>query len=109
MPTAQELQKKREKADRLREQIADAELAASTNAANATNEVEGAQLDAELARLETRLARAKQAAKVSVVNEGTAGPLAAAKEQLEAAQAAKDAPVGPVDTNAGTTDKNDKE
>jgi sugar/nucleoside kinase (ribokinase family) len=108
--TEQDLQKKREKADKLREQIAEAEAQASSAVTNQSNEIEAAQLDAETARLEAQLARAKAAAKVTVVKEGTAGPLAAAKEQLEAAQAAKDAPVGPVDTNVGVeTDKNDKE
>jgi hypothetical protein len=104
MPLSEEdLQKKRDRADKLREQIAQAEAEASANVQAQANEVEGAQLDAEVARLETQLARAKAAAKVTVARSGASGPLAAAKDQLAAAEAAREAPVGPVDTNAHLT------
>jgi molecular chaperone GrpE (heat shock protein) len=103
-----DLQKKRERLDKLREQIADAEAAASSSVQDQSNAIEAKQLDAEMARLEARLAQAKAAAKVSVAKEGAAGPLAQVTDQLEAAVAAKDNPVGPVDTNADSSadDKN---
>lgn len=92
MPISEEdLQKKRDKAEKLREQIAEAEATAAANSQNAVNEIEAKQLDAETARLETRLAQAKAAAKVSAAKEGAAGPLAQVTEQLEAANAAKSA------------------
>lgn len=108
MPSQEDLQKKRDKAEKLRAQIAEAETAAATSAQDQSNLIEGAQLDAEVARLEARLAQAKAAAKVSVAKEGAAGPLAAVKDQLEAAEAAKSNTVGPVDTNAGVTSDDDK-
>ena len=109
MPISEEdLQKKRDKAEKLREQIAEAEVAATAQAQDQTNVIEAAQLDAELARLEARLAQAKASAKVSVAKEGAAGPLAAVQDQLKAAEAAKGNTVGPVDTNAGVTSDDDK-
>jgi len=109
MPISEEdLQKRRDKADKLREQIAAAEAAATSHVQDASNEFEAAQLDAEVARLETRLQHAKAAAKISVAKDGASGPLAAVKEQLEAAVAAKDNPVGPVDTNVGVSDEEKK-
>ena len=100
MPISEEdLQKKREKADKLREQIAEAESTAASAVQDQSNVIEAAQLDGEIVRLETRLQQAKAAAKISVAKEGAAGPLAAVTEQLEAARAAKNAPVGPADAS----------
>ena len=104
----EDLQRKRDKNDKLREQIAAAEADAEARSRSQANEIESAQLDAETARLEARLQQAKAAARVSVAKEAAVGPLAAAKEQLKAAQAAKDNPVGPVDTNAGSEDDEKK-
>lgn len=103
-----DLQKRRDKANKLREQIADAEAAASTNVQEASNQIEATQLDAEIVSLEATLQRAKAAAKVTVAKEGASGPLAAVKDQLAAAEALKDQPVGPVDPNAGVETPADK-
>jgi predicted nucleic acid-binding Zn-ribbon protein len=106
--TENDLQKKRDRLDKLREQIADAETTASAHVTDQAYQVEMAQLEAEEARLETQLARAKASAKVTVAKDGATGPLQAAKEQLAAAQAAKEAPVGPVDPNEGVETPDDK-
>lgn len=99
--TEKDLEQKRSKNDKLREQIAEAEAKAAVQVQQKNMEIEAATLDAETARLEAQLARAREAAKVSVVAEGASGPLAAVTAQLEAAQAGTTPPGVPVDTNAG--------
>jgi hypothetical protein len=103
-----DLQKKRDANEKLREQIAAAEASAAERVADQNNQLEATQLDAERARLEARLQQAKAAAKVTAVKEGAAGPLAAVQDQLAAAEAAKKNTVGPVDTNAGSDSDDNK-
>lgn len=98
--TEKDLEQKRAKNERLREQIADAEAKAAAATQEQNLAIEAASLDAETARLEAQLAAAKEAAKVSNIRSGAAGPLAAAEEQLQAAQANVTPPGVTVDTNA---------
>ena len=86
----EDLDAKRAKAEKLREQIAAAQSDKATKVAAAENEIVGAQLDAEVANLEAQLARIKGESSVKAVKEGAAGPLAQAKEQLAQAQAIAD-------------------
>lgn len=107
--TDKDLEQKREKNARLREQIAEQEAKAASAAQDQTMQIEASQLDAETARLEAQLAAAKEAAKVSVAKEGAATPLAAAREQLEAAQAGITPPGVAVDTNKTAETESDKD
>ena len=111
--TDKDLEQKRERNEKLREQIATAEAKAASTVQDHSREIEAAQLDAETARLEKQLAAAKEAAKPSNLKAGAAGPLAAAKAQLEAAQTATTPPGVTVDTNANSestdSDKQTKE
>lgn len=110
--TDKDLEQKREKNAKLREQIAEQGTKAASVAQDQTLQIEAAQLDAETARLEAQLAAAKEAAKVSVAKEGAAAPLALAKEQLKAAQSGVTPPGVAVDTNADaktTADTNTNE
>jgi hypothetical protein len=100
--TEKDLEKKRERIAKLREQVASEEAKAATNAADQTREIEVKQLEAEEARLEAQLAAAKEAAKKSAAKEGATGTLAAVTEQLEAAKTEVTPPGVAVDTNAGT-------
>lgn len=84
--TEKDLEQKRARNERLREQIADAEAKAAAVSQEQNFAVEGALLDAEAARLDAQLAAAKEAAKVSNIKAGAAGPLAAAEAQLAVAQ-----------------------
>jgi hypothetical protein len=97
-----DLQKKRDKNERLREQIAAASAQASERVQEQSNTIEASQLDAETARLELQLAAAKEQAKVTVAREGAEGPLSAVQDQLEAAKAGVTPPGVAVDTNAGS-------
>lgn len=103
--TDKDLEQRRAKNERLREQIAAAEAKAAAQVNQTSLQIEAANLDAETARLEARLAAAKEAAKVSNVRSGAEGPLAAVSAQLEAAQASVTPPGVAVDTN---TEKNDE-
>lgn len=88
MPTSDEdLQKKREEAQRLREQVANEEAKRLEREREATNEIEAATLDAEIAQLKANLAAAKESAKVGVVKGGTSAPIEAAKDAMLRAQA----------------------
>lgn len=95
-----ELDQLRARAERLREQIAEAEAKAAETVRSQEGDIEKAQLETEVAMLERRLAEAKDAAKVSTVKEGAAGPLDQVTTQLEAAVARKDAPIGAVEPPA---------
>lgn len=97
--TEKDLEQRRERNTRLREQIAEAEAKAADQLQSQNRAIEAAGLDAETARLEARLAAAKQAAKVSNTKAGAAGPLAAVTDQLKAAQAGGTPPGVAVDTN----------
>ena len=108
--TEDDLKSKRDRVAKLREQIADAEAKQAAALQEKSLEIEAASLDAETARLEAQLAPAKEAAKASNIKSGSAAPLAAMTEQLEAAKASVTAPGTTVDTNdessAASEDKN---
>jgi hypothetical protein len=92
MPTSDEdLQKQSERVQKLREQVADAEAKRVERESSLANDVTMAQLQAEEAALEARLAVAKEAGKVGNVKSGASAPLDAAKEQLKRAVAQKEA------------------
>jgi hypothetical protein len=107
--TEKDLDKKRDRIAKLREQVAAEEAKAVQNAAEQSREIESRQLEAEEARLEAQLRAAKEAAKKSAASEGVGGTLAAVKEQLEAAKAEITPPGVAVDTNAGSESKSDEE
>lgn len=100
--TEKDLDKKRDRIAKLREQVAAEEAKAATNAAEQTREIEIRQLDAEEARLEAQLRAAKEAAKKSVASEGANTTLAAVNEQLEAAKTEVTPPGVTVDPNEGS-------
>lgn len=102
--TEEDLQKKEDANAKLREQIADQQRAAAERTQQSSAEVRAAQLDTENARLTAQLAAAKEQAKPAVAKAGAEGPLSAAKEQLEAAQAGVTPPGVTVDTNASKSD-----
>lgn len=83
----EELAKKGEHVQKLREQVAAEEAKRLERESGLANEITAQQLDAEAARLEAQLAMAKQANRASAVKEGASGPLAAAKAEMEAAVA----------------------
>lgn len=92
MPTSDEdLQKQSDRVQKLREQVAAEEAKRTTRERDLANDVTMAQLQAEEAALEARLAVAKDAGKVGSVKAGAAAPLEAAKEQMERAVAQKKA------------------
>lgn len=110
--TDEDLQKRRDRIAKLQADLAEAEATRAERESDERRKIEATQLDAEIARLEARVQRAKEASKASAVKEGSSGPLAQAKAQLAAAQKLAEQPVGPVDTNAdakGDGKKNDKE
>ena len=77
--TEEDLEKKRERNEKLRQQIQTEESKRFEREVNLTNELTAAELDAEGARLEAQLAAAKEAGKASVVKSGVDGPLGSAK------------------------------
>jgi hypothetical protein len=85
--TEEDLDKKRERNEKLREQIQTEEAKRFQREADLTNELTAAQLDAEGARLEAQLAAVKESGKASNVKAGVEGPLVSAKEQMEQAVA----------------------
>lgn len=107
--TEKDLEKKRERIAKLREQVANEEAKAATHALDQSREIEVKQLEAEEARLEAQLAAAKEAAKRSAAKEGASGTLASVTEQLEAAQVGVTPPGVTVDTNAGDDKSADKD
>lgn len=96
-----DLEKKRDRIAKLREQVAAEEAKAEVNAVEQTREIEVRQLEAEEARLEAQLAAAKQAAKKSAASEGANTTLDAVSEQLEAAKREVTPPGVTVDPNEG--------
>lgn len=96
MPTSDEdLQKRAEQVQKLREQVADEEAKRTDRERALANDITMAQLDAEAAQLEARLQVAKNAGKVSEVKSGAQAPLDAAKEQMRVAQAQLEAAKNP--------------
>lgn len=85
MPTSdEELQRKAEAVQKLREQVTEAEAQREQRELDTANDVTMTQLEAEEAALRARLAQAKEAGKVASVKSGVEAPLNAAKEQLKA-------------------------
>jgi acetylornithine/succinyldiaminopimelate/putrescine aminotransferase len=102
MPTSDEdLAKKADNVQKLREQVADAEAKRVERERAVSNDLTFAQLESEEAALRARLAAAREASKVTTVNSGAEAPLAAVKEQMEAAVAREQAV-------AATNEKGDK-
>jgi len=100
--TEEDLEQKRKKVERLREQIAATEAKASSVLQDESNAIQGASLDAETAKLEAQLAAAREAAKVSNIRGGTADLTETLKAARDAAGEATP-PGVTVDTNAGST------
>lgn len=92
MPTSDEdLQKKAERVQKLREQVSNAQATREQRERDLANDVTMRQLEAEEAALEARLAVAKDAGKVASVKEGTSTVLDAVTSEMEAAVAQKKA------------------
>lgn len=88
MPTSdEELQKKAEDVDKLRQQVANAEATREQREKELANDITLKQLEAEEASLKARLAVSKDAGKVSNVRDGAAAPLNAVGEMMERAVA----------------------
>lgn len=88
MPTTEEdLQQKRERNEKLREQIAAEEAKRRDRELDLSNQIVGQELDAEGARLEAELASLKESSKVANVKSGAEAPLQSAKEAMEQALA----------------------
>lgn len=88
MPTSQEdLNKKAEAVQRLRQQVADAEAERLGRESELANDITLKQLETEEALLKARLATVREGKKVSSVKQGAEAPLSAAKEQMERALA----------------------
>lgn len=85
--TEKELDEKRQRNERLREQLAAEEAKRLTREAEVSNDVTAKNLDAEAARLEAQLAAAKETNKVAAVKSGAAAPIEAAQAQLDNATA----------------------
>jgi len=86
----EELAKKAERVQKLREQVAAEEAKRLEREAGLSNDITAQRLDAEAARLEAQLAMAKQASKASTAKEGASAPLEAAKEEMKAALAVRE-------------------
>jgi hypothetical protein len=106
--TDDDLDQKRQTVEKLREQIAAEDSKKAERTAEQQREIEGAQLDAEVARLQARLNVAQAGSKAAAVKEGASGPIVQAQEQLKVAQAQADQANGPVDTNAGDSGEENK-
>lgn len=86
MPTSDEdLQKKQEHVEKLRQQLADEENKRVERETELSNDIAAGQLDAEAARLEAQLTAAKSANKVSAVKAGASAPIEAAKAEMATA------------------------
>jgi hypothetical protein len=85
--TDEELDDKRQHAEKLREQVANEEAKRLTREAEGANALASAQLDAEIVRLEAQLATAKERNKVAAVKDGMAVPLEAVQTDLDNAKA----------------------
>ena len=79
--TDADLEKQRERNEKLREQIAEAAATRAERESDAAREVEMAQLKAEEARLTAELEASRSAAKVASVKAGAAGLLGTVTEQ----------------------------
>lgn len=105
MPTSEEeLKKKRDNVEKLRQQVADEEAKRVTRERELSNDVTAAQLDAEAVRLEARLAAAKDSNKVAAVKEGASAPLDQAKAEMRNAATIKAAQEKAQDRNSESDD-----
>lgn len=99
MPTSNEdLQKKADEVQQLREQVTNEESKRRTREAELANDVTMAKLEAEEAALKARLAVLQQAPSKKSEVEATT-PLASAREQMEAAVAQQKAAEATADEN----------
>lgn len=85
----EELAKKAEEVERLRQQVAEAEALRESRERGLTNDIQAAELDAEAARLRAELAALKDSAKVSNVRESATPLLTETANAKEAASVAK--------------------
>lgn len=100
VPSDEDLQKIRDDNEKLRAKIRETQSTRATREAEASRVIEYEQLKAEQVRLEAQLANEKELAKVGSVKAGSENVLSSVKEQLAEATAVAEAPAGPVDTNA---------
>lgn len=84
--TEDELEQKRQRNEKLREQVAQEEAKRVDREAGLGNDLTGLQLDAEAARLQAALDAAKHSNKVAAVKEGTSYVTDALKEDLHRAE-----------------------
>jgi hypothetical protein len=114
----EDVQKKAESVQKLREQVQDAEANRVSREAELSNQFTMTQLEAEEAQLKARLTVAKEAGKVSVVKQGADAPMSAVKAQMEQAVAQEKAAAaaskasqeeGQVPTSVDTTPEPPKE
>jgi hypothetical protein len=111
----EDVQKKADDVQKLREQVQDAEANRVSREAELSNQFTINQLEAEEAQLRARLAVAKEAGKVAAVKAGADAPLAAVKAQMEQAVAQEKAATekpseeGQVPTSVDTTPEPPKE
>lgn len=85
MATDEEVVKAQERVDKLRAQVAEAEATRLERENAVTNDITLQNLKTEEARLEAELASAKADSRVTSVRSGATSPLAAAKEEMQAA------------------------
>lgn len=83
--TEKDLDQKRERLARLRQQVAEANAQRVTREEDLSRDVQAAQLDAEAAQLEAQLFAAKEAAKSGTLKARASGPLDTAKEDMRRA------------------------
>lgn len=100
MPTEKELEELQARLAKKRDQIAAEEAKRAERQGEQEREIRFAQLQAEEARLDAELNRAKQLSKVAGSKEAASTVLESAQAQLEHARVLAEAPAGPVDTNA---------
>lgn len=104
MPTSNEdLQAKKDRVEKLREQVASEEAKRLEREQALANDVTAAQLDAEAARLEAQLETAKQSNKAAAVKEGASDLLDAANDDKARAESQRDAAIKAADNSS--TDK----
>lgn len=88
MPTSEEeLDAKRKRVEKLREDLANEEAKRTVREAGLSGDVQAAELDLEAARLEAQFAVAKNAGSASVMKAGSANLLQDAKDQMKEAAA----------------------
>jgi uncharacterized protein (DUF342 family) len=105
MPTSnEELQKKAERIEKLREQVARAETSRVVHEREISNDIEMRRLEAEEAMLQARLAVAKEQGKVSTVKAGVETTVSAIEEQMKRAVSQQEAAEESPDRSARKTE-----